>query len=199
MLYYYLLLLLWAWWCYHMEMVSLLLASQVAVDMRCHSTHVMPLPDSKVHRAYMGPTWGRQDPGGPHVGPMNLAFRAVMKSSLLLIHLTHWDRDKMTFFTDHIFKCIFLNKNVWILLTISMKCVPKMQINNIPALVQMMAWHRPGDKPLSEPMMVKNHMYVCHSPQWVKVSTFLTEPLIAYFGTISHAVNLMHHSECWSS
>ena len=29
-------------------------------------------PDSKVHEAYMGPTWGRQDPGGPHVGPMNL-------------------------------------------------------------------------------------------------------------------------------
>ena len=29
--------------------------------------------DSKVHRANMGPTWGRQDPGGPHVGPMNLA------------------------------------------------------------------------------------------------------------------------------
>ena len=33
------------------------------------------VPESKVHRAYMGPTWGRQDPGGPHVGPMNLAIR----------------------------------------------------------------------------------------------------------------------------
>ena len=32
-------------------------------------------PDSKVHGAYMGPTWGRQGPGGPHVGPMNLAIR----------------------------------------------------------------------------------------------------------------------------
>ena len=30
---------------------------------------------SKVHGAYMGHTWGRQDPGGPHVGPMNLAIR----------------------------------------------------------------------------------------------------------------------------
>ena len=26
-----------------------------------------------VHGAYMGPNWGQQDPGGPHVGPMNLA------------------------------------------------------------------------------------------------------------------------------
>ena len=31
-------------------------------------------PDSKVHGANMGLTWGRQDPGGPHVGPMNLAM-----------------------------------------------------------------------------------------------------------------------------
>ena len=31
--------------------------------------------DSKVHGAYMGPIWDRQDPGGPHVGPMNLAIK----------------------------------------------------------------------------------------------------------------------------
>ena len=31
-------------------------------------------PDSKVHRANMGPTWGQQDPGGPHVGHVNLAI-----------------------------------------------------------------------------------------------------------------------------
>ena len=31
------------------------------------------LHDSNVHGANMGPTWGRQDPGGPHVGPMNFA------------------------------------------------------------------------------------------------------------------------------
>ena len=30
------------------------------------------MPDSKVHGANMGPIWGRQDPGGPHVGPINL-------------------------------------------------------------------------------------------------------------------------------
>ena len=32
-------------------------------------------PDSKVHGAYMGPTWGWQNPGGPNVGPMNFAIR----------------------------------------------------------------------------------------------------------------------------
>ena len=34
------------------------------------------IPDSKVNGANMGPIWGRQDPGGPHVGPMNLAIWA---------------------------------------------------------------------------------------------------------------------------
>ena len=34
-------------------------------------------PDSKVHVANMGPIWGRQDPGGPHVGPMNFAVCAI--------------------------------------------------------------------------------------------------------------------------
>ena len=31
-------------------------------------------PDNKVHGANMGPIWGRQDPGGPHVGPMNFVI-----------------------------------------------------------------------------------------------------------------------------
>ena len=34
----------------------------------------MGIPDSKVHGANVGPIWGRQDPGGPHVGPMNFAI-----------------------------------------------------------------------------------------------------------------------------
>ena len=35
-------------------------------------------PDSKVHGANMRPIWGRLDPGGPHVGPMNLAICVYM-------------------------------------------------------------------------------------------------------------------------
>ena len=58
-------------------------------------------------------------------------------------------------YPDDIFKCIFLNENVWISIEISLKFVPKGPINNIPSLVQKMAWRRPGDKPLSEPMMAR--------------------------------------------
>ena len=58
-------------------------------------------------------------------------------------------------FPDDIFKYIFLNENMYILIKIPLKFVLKGPINNIPALVQIMAWHRPGDKPLSESMMVQ--------------------------------------------
>ena len=51
---------------------------------------------------------------------------------------------------DDIFKRIFLNENVCISFTISLKFVPKIRIRNIPALIQAMAWYRPGDKPLSD-------------------------------------------------
>ena len=45
-------------------------------------------------------------------------------------------------FAEDICKSIILNENVWILLKISMEFVLKVQINNIPALVQVMAWCR---------------------------------------------------------
>ena len=64
-------------------------------------------------------------------------------------------------FTDDIFKCIFLNENVWISLKISLNLIPKVWIDNIPALVQIMAWRRPGDKPLSEIMVVSLLTYMC--------------------------------------
>ena len=51
-------------------------------------------------------------------------------------------------FADDSFKCIFLNENVWIPTKISLKFVPQGPINNISALVQIMAWCRPGDKPI---------------------------------------------------
>ena len=42
-----------------------------------------------------------------------------------------------------------------------MKFVPKGLINNVPALVQIMAWRRPGDKPLPEQMLVSLLMHIC--------------------------------------
>ena len=66
---------------------------------------------------------------------------------------------------DDTSKHVFLNQNATISIKISLKFVPKGPINNIPALVQIMAWRRPGDKPLSEPMVTYlNDAYMCHLP-----------------------------------
>ena len=43
---------------------------------------------------------------------------------------------------------------------ISLKFVPRCPINNSPGQVQIMAWRRPGEKPLPEPMMLGVHICV---------------------------------------
>ena len=71
-------------------------------------------------------------------------------------------------FPDDICKWIFLNENVGISIKISLKFVPKGPINKIPALFQIMAWRRPGDKPLSLAMLVSLLTHKCVTrPQWV--------------------------------
>ena len=71
-------------------------------------------------------------------------------------------------FADDTFNRIFLKENVRISIKLSLKFVPKSPIDNIPALFQIMAWRRPGHKPLSEPMMVSLLTHICVArPQWV--------------------------------
>ena len=80
--------------------------------------------------------------------------------------LTHWGRGNMAAMSQMIFPNTFSWMKMhefrlkfrWSLFL----------IYNIPALVQIMAWRRPGDKPLSEPMMVSLLMHICVTrPQWV--------------------------------
>ena len=73
-------------------------------------------------------------------------------------------------FPDDILKWTLWNENVWISIKISLKFVPKFRINNIPALVQKMAWHWAGEKSLSELMMVSllTHIWVTRY-KWVNL------------------------------
>ena len=78
-------------------------------------------------------------------------------------------RQNGSHFADNIFKCIFLNENVWIPIKIALKFVPKGPIHNITALFQIMSRRWPGDKLLSEAMMVSLLTHICVTrPQWVK-------------------------------
>ena len=59
--------------------------------------------------------------------------------------------------------CIFLNENDIIPIQISFNYAPRSPIDNKPALVQVTAWRRTGDKPLPEPMMTQfNDAYMRH-------------------------------------
>ena len=77
-------------------------------------------------------------------------------------------------FADGILKSIFFNEDVWILIEISLEFVPKCSINDIPALVQIMVWCRPGEKALSEPLVVILLMHIQY------VSLGLNELKISY-------------------
>ena len=95
-------------------------------------------------------------------------------------------------FPDSIFKCIFVNENVLTWIQIPLKFVRKGPINNIPSLVQIMAWHRPGDKPLSEPMMITLLTHICVTrPQWVKMQSLMN------LDSTTCRYNTWQQAQCW--
>ena len=90
-----------------------------------------------------------------------LKLTAMRPWPILLMINTLRLRENGRHFPDEILKCIFFNEKIWISIKISLKFVPKGPINNIPALVQTMAWRRPGDKPLSETMLDSLLTHIC--------------------------------------
>ena len=106
-----------------------------------------------------------------HSWDLSVMFSYFQFTAVNLLLNSLRPRPNRRHFADDIFRCIFENENEWISSRISLKFVPKVRINNIPALVQIMAWRRQGDKPLSEPMMVSLLTHICVTrPQWVKAS-----------------------------
>ena len=90
-----------------------------------------------------------------------LSWTLLCSLFVIVIINTMRPRQNGGHFPDNIFKWAFLNENVWISVKISLKFVPKGPFHNIPALIQIMAMCWPGDRPLSEPMMVSLLMYIC--------------------------------------
>ena len=97
--------------------------------------------------------------------------RAFRWARYSLVRVSYRGRDKIAAISQTTFSnafswmkiCEFHFRFHW-------KFFPNLQINNIPALVQIMAWRRPGDEPLSEPMMLSLVTYICVTrPQWVNI------------------------------
>ena len=94
----------------------------------------------------------------------------VFCDQLFMIVNTLRSRQDGSHFADDIFTCIFFNENCCILIKFSLKYVRKGPIDNNSALVQIMAWRRSGDKPLSEPMTISLPTHICLTrPPWVNL------------------------------
>ena len=120
---------------------------------------------------------------------------------LLYVSSPHWvntsrPRRNGQHYADDIFRHIFVNENIWISIKISLKFIPEGPFTNIPALVQIMAWHRPGDKPLFVSMMVNLPTFICVTlPQWVKMTPYC---LWEYSHLILYHIDLsMHINQYW--
>ena len=81
----------------------------------------------------------------------------------------HWGRDEIDNISLTTFlELFFFSESVWISIKHSLKCVGKGPTNNIVALVQIIAWRRPGDMLLFEPVMVSLPTHICViRPQWI--------------------------------
>ena len=83
----------------------------------------------------------------------------------LCFALTHWGLDKM----DAKFLTTFYNAFSWIKIIYEFRLRFHLRLSS--SLVQIMAWRRPGDQPLSEPVTVNLLTHICITrPLWVNVS-----------------------------
>ena len=93
---------------------------------------------------------------------------------------------------DEIFKYIFLDKNVWIPIKISLKF--NVPINNISALLHIIAWRWPGAQPLSETMSVKLPTHMCVTrPQWVKCNVLFAKWRQSYVSILTQIIALSQY------
>ena len=110
-----------------------------------------------------------------------LFTEAYMRRSVVMM-----PRQNGHHFPDDTLKCTFRNENAWISIMISVKFVPKGPINSITALVQILALRRPGDKLLSEPMIVNLPTHICVTrSRWLnRQEWFRSTRYVDVFGAI---------------
>ena len=103
---------------------------------------------------------------------------------------THLHRSKTaTILADGIFKYVFLNENDRIPMKMSLKCFTKCPVDNKPALIQVMAWRRTGDKPLHKPMMAQvTNAYIRHKGD--ELMRDINKGMYGYVYYIIHVVEM---------
>ena len=99
----------------------------------------------------------------------------------MALRLAHLPLDKMDgILADDTLKLIFLNENIRISIQISLKFVPNGPIDDKSALVQVMAWRRPGGKPFPEAML-----------------TQFTDAYLRHYGEMSYVSMCVYINRLW--
>ena len=98
--------------------------------------------------------------------------------------LTHWGWDKM----DAILQRIFSNSFSWMIIVIfwckfHWNTFPMGPIDNMPTLVQVMAWHQTSNMPLSEPIPLSEPMPLSE-PVHRRIYAALGENELALYGLV---------------
>ena len=108
--------------------------------------------DLRGHRAHFDVTVMYATPFRNHSSPPRLLF-----ADYAIVMISTYSQSQADY-GRHIYRWwsirIFFNENDWISIKIPPNFVLRCPVNHKLALFQIMVWHRTGDKPLSEPMMV---------------------------------------------
>ena len=112
-------------------------------------------PDSRVHGANVGPIWGRQDPGGPHVGPMNFAIWV----SFLKIQLTVANPLPLPLYN------LFLQQNADLWAVITCICFVWLDMHSYGRIILVYTMGTCGMTPISasgDVVLPVHHTWLCH-------------------------------------
>ena len=139
-------------------------------------------------------------PGSKYCGGQNIVSHRLTRFDIFLKQIIYNSEENCAshieaeikwtpFYRQH----FQMNENIDILIKISLKFVSKEPINTILALVQIMAWRRSGDKPLSEPVIVYQRTYASLSLNELNPLALLTVLLSSGHCGICQALT-MHRS-----
>ena len=151
-------------------------------------------PDSKVHGGKMGPIWGRQDPGGPHVGPMNFAiWVCLILKPLVELGPISWTI--FFFIVIQIWWKIWFNVTpLYCIITLQNSARPVAQlscnIQNIKAITPLKLGWKQSKISLEFELWWKNHLW--NRPQTSYLKWLMIYRKIFLEHTVQHQ---MHHKQ----
>ena len=98
-------------------------------------------PDSKTHGANMGPIWGRRDPGGPHVGPMNFAIWGLTSPNAVIV-ASFWFKITATSTKGQLVKVLMWNICIVLYRTMPQLCIKQIAKYYLRIIIALLVYYK---------------------------------------------------------